>query len=81
MHDNQIRRALLDAYRRLGRVRIPLPALVCFAMRELGTSDATYLSDFRQIHSYIRSQWGNDGLFSRRKGVKGGIKIRDKIKI
>ena len=81
MTQAQIRKATLDAYRRLGRVRIPLPALVCFALLQLGTSDETYLADFRRIHRFIRSQWGNNGLFSRRKGVAGGIKVRDRVRL
>lgn len=78
----QIREALLDAYRMHGRRRIPLPALVSFAMRKLGTSLEDHLNHFLLIHGYIRTNWGNNGLFSRRRGVeKGGIKIRDRVRL
>lgn len=78
----QIRKALLDAFRMHGRKRIPLPALVSFAMRQLGTTMQQHLDHFLLIHGYIRANWGNNGLFSRRRGVeKGGIKVRDRVKL
>lgn len=77
----QIKQAVLKTYRVLGRTRIPLPGLICFVMREVGTNDSNYLEHFQAIHKFVRSNWGNDGLLSRRRGIKGGIKIRDKVKL
>jgi len=78
----QIKKALLDAFRLHGRRRIPLPALVSFAMRKLGTTLTEHLDHFQLIHGFIRTNWGNDGLFSRRRGVeKGGIKVRDRVRL
>lgn len=79
--ESDIKRVLLDAYREFGRVRIPLPALVAFAMRRLGVSLMDHVLMFPYIHGFIRSHWGNDSLFSRRRGRHGGIKIRDKVKL
>lgn len=75
----QIKQAVLNTYRVIGRKRIPLPALICFAMRELRTNDKNYLEHFQVIHKFVRSNWSNDGLFSRRRGIKGGIKVRDRV--
>lgn len=79
--DSDIEGALLNAYRRFGRVRIPLPALVSYAMRELGTSMDDHLDHFWLIHKFLRAHWGNKGLFSRRRGLEGGIKVRSHVKL
>ena len=81
MKQQAIKRALLNAYRKVGRIRIPLPALVCFAMRELRTNNRNYLEHFQEIHKFLRANWGNGGLFSRRRGLQGGIALRPHVNL
>lgn len=81
LSDQQIRQAVLGVYRIAGRVRLPLPAVICLTMQQLGTGYDDYLEHFHAIHKFIRSNWGNDGLFSRRRGIQGGIKVRAHVKL
>lgn len=83
--DKEIEKAILDTYREVGRVRIPLPALVASVMLRTGVSplDASqFIANFQAIHHFIRTHWGNGSMLHRRTGWKyGGIKIRNHIKL
>lgn len=77
---DQLRLALLDAFLRMGiGMKLPLLALVTLTMQNLRTKDHEFMVHFRMIHAYLRTQWGNQGMFSRRRGLQGGISLRPKI--
>jgi hypothetical protein len=80
--DNQIRQAALQAYRTHGRQRMPLPMLVTCVLIECKVRPKKYRDAFLQIHTFIRNNWGNNGIFHRRRGVeKGGIAIRKRVQL
>lgn len=80
--DSEIKQALLKAYRVHGRKRMPLPMLVMCGLLYTKTPEKRYRQAFLEVHSFIRRNWGNNGLFHRRRGVeKGGIALRSHVKL
>ena len=80
--DKQIKAALLKGYRIHGRQRMPLPMLVMCGLLYTNTPETRYRAAFLEVHSFVRRNWGNKGLFHRRRGVeKGGIALRKHVQL